>query len=224
MKLTHVWSCELEEWKRRFLRVAHGDVKIYEDVMHLGERQDLEQCDWFWAGFSCRSTSGLNKNRSVHSDCVATATGTTGGTFSGISKFLEKDRPHLVALENVKTIGRRNLESVMKLLQNLGYLACHVLLDSKWHGLPQSRPRIYFLGILAPSELLQDSAKMQKTTAVVQAYAEKLVQTLVVPRQPLGRFLLDESTSYFRDGLASVLRDKTCAKKTRSEARWVCNS
>ena len=63
LKLSHVWSCEVEDWKRHFLPMAHGDhLQIYKDVMTLSE-QTVPACDWFWAGFSCRSMSGLNKNR-----------------------------------------------------------------------------------------------------------------------------------------------------------------
>ena len=66
-------------------------------------------------------------------------------------KYICITRPGTIVIENVKGITSRNFSHVLnfieKLLKNCKYNFHHTVLDTKQHGIPQSRPRWYLVGI-----------------------------------------------------------------------------
>ena len=66
-------------------------------------------------------------------------------------KYICITRPRTIVIENVKGITSRNFSHVLnfieKLLKNCKYNFHHTVLDTKQHGIPQSRPRWYLVGI-----------------------------------------------------------------------------
>ena len=68
-----------------------------------------------------------------------------------ILKYVKKNLPEIVILENVKGLVDRHrqvLDNVVGALERMGYVVSWRILDSKTHGaVPCSRPRVYIVGI-----------------------------------------------------------------------------
>ena len=113
--------------------------KVFKDLMTIhkpvaedggGKHVEVDDTLLFTAGFSCRSRSSLNKNRSSFSKCIAAHSGTTGGTFWGIANYLSTALPILILLENVATLGKENIAQVMQTLQSMGYAMVHFTVNA----------------------------------------------------------------------------------------------
>ena len=68
----------------------------------------------------------------------------------GILRYVKKNKPLVVVLENVQglvTRHRSTLDNVVLALRNIGYIVSWNILDSFVHGgIPQRRPRVYIVG------------------------------------------------------------------------------
>ena len=91
--------------------------------------------DLLIAGFSCVDFSNLNNKRKKLNE-----NGESGGTFLGILNYAKRYRPRIVILENVKSCP---WDQVAKYWRDIGYITCHVTVDTKEFYLPQTRLRGY---------------------------------------------------------------------------------
>ncbi len=118
------------------------EEKNYGDLMCI-DTKTLPDFDILIGGFPCQTFSILGK-RAGFEDC-------RGLIIYGLIKILvEKDIPYFI-LENVKGLVNHNkgetLKVILKELSSVGYhVECKVL-NSENYGVPQSRERIYFVGI-----------------------------------------------------------------------------
>ncbi|MFG2333388.1 DNA cytosine methyltransferase [Streptomyces sp. NPDC048604] len=118
------------------------DIKeIAEDGNASGLPRDL---DLAWASFPCTDLSLAGGRKGL--------AGKHSGTFWDFTKILEnlgKDRPSVVALENVNGFatshGGADLRAAVQELNRLGYSVDVLTLDARsW--VPQSRPRLFLIG------------------------------------------------------------------------------
>ena len=118
VNIDNVWSCECEAWKRAWIIMNTRVPVVFQDLFHLNEQRAINHDGsieaiadslWFIAGFSCKSLSRLNRSRSTFRDCIEQGCGTTGSTFAGLCVFLRSRLPLLFILENVATMGKRNI-------------------------------------------------------------------------------------------------------------------
>lgn len=76
-----------------------------------------------------------------------------GTLFFDIARILEAKQPQNFILENVKGIlshdGGRTFRTIITTLNDLGYMGEWQILNSKNHGVPHNRERIYIVGHLA---------------------------------------------------------------------------
>lgn len=124
---------------------ANFSSRIFQldDVFHLSPG-DLPQMDMAWASFPCIDLSLAGNLRGL--------AGEHSSAFWGFAQAIERmaDRPHLIVAENVLgLLTHKNGEAlrvVVATLNDLGYTTDVVLIDAI-HFVPQSRPRLFVIGI-----------------------------------------------------------------------------
>lgn len=94
-----------------------------------------------------------------------------GDLFFYIAKILEKRKPKMFLLENVKNLvghdGGRTFQIIMQTLKDLGYSVTYKVLNTFEYGnLPQNRERTYIVGFLNPDDLARFEFPEQTKLAV----------------------------------------------------------
>ncbi len=104
---------------------------------------DIQDVDLLTAGFPCQSYSIVGKRAGLADP--------RGQIIFAIADILNKSQIPYFIFENVKGILNsnkgRDFELIMSLLSNAGYNVKYQLLNSINYGVPQSRERVYFVGI-----------------------------------------------------------------------------
>lgn len=117
-----------------------------EDIWNLNINK-IPKFNILLAGFPCQAFSiagyreGFKDNRNG------------GNLFFRIAEILEKKKPQVVLLENVKNLEGhdegRTFKIIIKTLEKLGYHVKSKVLNSRIHGnIPQNRERIFIVGFL----------------------------------------------------------------------------
>ena len=116
---------------------------IYEDI-ETREHAQAPGCDLYVAGWPCQGNSTAGKRRGFAD--------TRSQIFHSVVAYIRCHTPRLVLLENVdnllKVNGGRDFQTVVDVLRQLGSYNVHwEVLNTKEHGVPQNRPRVYFVYI-----------------------------------------------------------------------------
>lgn len=132
----------------------------------------------------------LNPARAGFARSIVDEEGATGKTFGGVLRYLAAHKPRIVLLENVVGLKGSNLQECMRLLHDHGYAMSVREINSVDLGVPQSRPRLWFFGVL--KEWLEDmSIKPHEVMAEYDTFMRCC--SLNHPARHLDEFLLDES-------------------------------
>lgn len=104
---------------------------------------DIEYTDLLTAGFPCQSYSIVGKREGLADP--------RGQIIFSIADILSKSQIPYFIFENVKGILNSNkgkdFDVIISLLNNAGYNVKYQILNSINYGVPQSRERVYFVGI-----------------------------------------------------------------------------
>lgn len=132
-----VKSAEIDKKACETYQINFGE-NPYADVREIGE---LENFDILLAGFPCQAFSYAGKQLGFAD--------TRGTLFFEVERLLQKHKPRLVFLENVRGLTThdkgRTFEAILNSLKSLGYKVQFRLLNSSNYGIPQNRVRIYCL-------------------------------------------------------------------------------
>ena len=127
--------------------------------------------------------------------CVEARVGKTGVTCAAAFSYIQRERPGIVGIENVKNLaaaqpngGPTNLETVVKRLNNMGYVVLARILSAQKYGFPQSRDRWWILGFLTSAEGIDQSQKGFVLPPFV-IEVQSILQQLEVEMLPLSSFL-----------------------------------
>ena len=138
-----VGYCEIDPYARKAYEAMYdteGEV-FFEDARAI-KAEDLPEIDLICGGFPCQSFS-IAGERGGFSD-------PRGTLFFEIVRLAEVKKPKYLLLENVPGLlnhdGGRTFEKILRTLDGLGYDVCWQVLNSKDHGVPQSRRRVYIIG------------------------------------------------------------------------------
>ncbi len=143
--LAVVWANDVDADKAALYRRRFGGDHLVEGSIDDVAAADLPEVDVAWASFPCTDLSlaggrlGLGGSRS--------------GLLWSFARVLDEwgaSRPPVVVLENVvgfaTSRGGRDLAEAVAALNGLGYAVDAVVLDAR-HFVPQSRPRLFLLGV-----------------------------------------------------------------------------
>ena len=136
-----VFSSDIDEkaqeaYRKNFNEKPEGDITAIHE-------KEIPPHDILCAGFPCQSFSisggrkGLDDNR--------------GRLFYEIVRIAQHHKPQILMLENVKNIltvdGGSVIRIIRKKLDSIGYKLHVNILNSSFFGVPQSRERVYFVGL-----------------------------------------------------------------------------
>ena len=204
-RIRHMFSCEIIDWKCRFIRDHWTPEAVFPDVTRLGNHkaQDIDGT-WrvvpspllFACGIECDSVSKLNVNAHRHRACIEHGSDKTGSTAQGTIGFVKAHKPLSVILENVSSLGTKdsetgksNLQMLVELFNGMGYAVWHSLVTAGKHGFPQSRERTYIVCVLEAPVAVNQYDKEFVFPRWHQGFSMRLAQ-LEVPTVHISRFLL----------------------------------
>lgn len=143
-----VFSSEIKKYAIKAYQGYFGNETVHGDITQI-ETDDIPDFDFLLAGFPCQPFSSAGKGLGFDD--------TRGTMFFEIERILKEkmDKGKAVRgflLENVEGLvnhdGGNTLMVIIKHLQKLGYNVSYRLIDSQYFGLPQSRKRVYIVGML----------------------------------------------------------------------------
>ena len=160
-KVIHEFSVEVDDWKRDFVtdcgfKPKHqfcDAVKLMKNgwrgcCQRTRKTMLLPQVDGGAAGFECDSVSALNIKAMANKECVPKSDGKTGRTCEAILEFMTWCRSLLwFFLENVKTLGTKNLTHIITVLNLAGFYVISPMLSSEDYGAPCRRTRQWMFAI-----------------------------------------------------------------------------
>ena len=162
---------EKDQWKRDFIQTVSDPAQVFENVVALaengwrgvneksGEAEDIKDCHVLAAGFECDSVSRLNAASSQFRDCVRCAQGRTGTTAAATLQLVQARRPPFVFLENVKTLGKKNRDESVKVLNAARHLVWTPVLEASCFGAVCKSERQFMIAVALPADIAADQTK-----------------------------------------------------------------
>ena len=118
----------------------HPNIKNYGDCKKINP-EELPDFDLLTGGFPCQSFSAAGKGLGEQD--------TRGTLFNEIIRIAEVKKPRYMLLENVKGLTfkkhKATFNKIISELNRIGYSVTWRVLNSKEHGIPQNRERIWFV-------------------------------------------------------------------------------
>lgn len=140
-----VGYCEIDKFAKEAYETLY-DTKgemYFEDARNICP-DDLPDIDLICAGFPCQSFSLAGKQRGFDD--------TRGTLFFEVARVAAAKRPALLFLENVQNLlshdKGRTFETILEVLDDIGYDVSWTVLNSANFGVPQSRNRVFITGFL----------------------------------------------------------------------------
>ena len=145
VKFTHNFSCDIDRHVRETIRANfQPSGEIYSDI--TARSNENLYADVYVVGFPCQPFS-LQGMMQGFDDTKG-----RGKIIFYVLKYIMVNRPKLFVLENVKGLmsieNGSSFEEILTLLDAIGdYNVHYKVLNTKDHGVPHNRPRLYFVGI-----------------------------------------------------------------------------
>jgi DNA (cytosine-5)-methyltransferase 1 len=143
--VNHVFSCDVDKHVKATIMANYPPKKFFDDLTKR-DNTKAPTADLYVAGFPCQpfSNAGLKQG-------FSDARG-RGEIFWHVRDYLEKKKPKVFVLENVSGLVKINGgEYYRAILESLHALKTYdiydKIMDTKEHGIPHNRRRIYFVGI-----------------------------------------------------------------------------
>ena len=140
-----VGFCEIDKYAKRAYETLYDTKgeRYFEDARNINP-DDLPDIDLICAGFPCQSFSIAGKQRGFDD--------TRGTLFFEVARIAAAKRPALLFLENVRNLlshdKGRTFETILEVLDDIGYDVSWMVLNSANFGVPQSRNRVFITGFL----------------------------------------------------------------------------
>lgn len=132
---TSEWDKQAQKtYEANFKETPHGDITIIRE-------EDIPPHDILCAGFPCQAFSISGKQKGFED--------TRGTLFFDVARIAKHHKPKVLYLENVKNFVKHNqgktMETVERVLDDLGYKVFHKVVNASYFGVPQSRQRVFIL-------------------------------------------------------------------------------
>lgn len=182
-----VFQCEVDEYCRSVLVDRFPSLPLHGDIKTLDARS-LPHADVWTGGFPCQDVSvargwlGRDGLRGARS-----------GLFYPLLDLIRERMPRAIVLENVTGLlsshNGNDFGVVLDSLSELGYAVAWRVLNARYLGSPQSRPRVFIVATFDAPEIavraLYDTAKSPKLESERKGFLEASrcdVTGAVVPR------------------------------------------
>ncbi len=147
VEFTSVFASENQESARRIYKSLHDSATttLYKDCT---ARATPSKVDLYISGPPCQPWSNMGDHGGLE-DCDH-----RGLVFYHVLEYVRRQQPRAVIIENVTGLLHHHaceFAEVVRILKACKYEVSWDVLQSMEHGLPQSRPRIYIIGIRSDS-------------------------------------------------------------------------
>lgn len=153
-RLKTKFVAECDEWKLTWLKAmaSHlGDDTpdyIYKDIRER-DNATAPEVDLFVSGAPCPPFSSAGLRKSLQDK--------RGWLILWSLRYVIMKRPPIAVLENVRgLVDKKNkwiLKRIKKILEKIGYRVKCDILNTKDHGIPQNRPRVYLVAVMKACEV-----------------------------------------------------------------------
>ena len=154
-----VFACEIDKYARKSFLAIHKQPKTFYEDITKRDHSEVEQLDLYVAGFPCQAFSMAGQRKGF--DDVR------GTLFFNVADFIRINQPKCFVLENVKGLishdDGKTFQTIISLLSDnggtvnkqmfipyfldgLGYHIYYKVMNTKHHGIPQNRERIFIVG------------------------------------------------------------------------------
>lgn len=152
------FACDIDKPVKTTYQHIHGKPKQWFDDVTKRDHTSIRQLDLYMAGFPCQAFSTAGHRHGF--DDIR------GTVFFHVAEFIKVNQPETFILENVKGLtnhdGGRTFQTVIEVLSGNG--TCHnqhtipfyddgldyhihwQILNTKQHGIPQNRERVFIVG------------------------------------------------------------------------------
>ncbi len=160
-----IWANDIDHTKCAMYSQCWGDEHLVEQDVHTLDPDLIPQADIAWASSPCTNLSLAGNREGLIS-------GKESSAFFGFIKAIEgmSDRaPRALVLENVIGLATSNNSDDFRLVcqefNRLGYSCDAYFIDAR-HWLPQSRPRMFVVGLKnpLPNSRLDSSLRPEKVS------------------------------------------------------------
>jgi len=211
----HKFSCDIDKNVKKQILQNFPPAVWYDDLMTRdNQASSTPAVDLYVAGFPCQpfSAAGLKKGFADK----------RGMVFYGVADYIDCKRPRAFVLENVKRlIGHdqgRTFAEVQRSLQSIGDGAYEVqwrCLNTQDHGVPQSRPRVYIVGIRRDCK----QCEFEFPEALPSVDLDSVLDPVV--KRPTMEMLPPESNGTAHGNVKEVLAQLQAAKKSPLKNTYV---
>lgn len=162
IKAKSVYTNEINDSCEKTYKKNFGIGFDSKDIFEINP-SSLPDFDMLCAGFPCQPFSSAGKELGFKDS--------RGAVFFRLISVMEEKKPPIVFLENVPNLLRhdkgKTFRVITEKLQDAGYSVSFAILDSAYFGVPQSRSRIYLVGLrkdLYGERLVQFTEKRTERT------------------------------------------------------------
>ena len=134
---------EIDKYAIKLYSAWYNDKRNFGDVTKI-EAEKLPDFELLVGGFPCQAFSVAGKRGGFND--------TRGTIFFDFARIMKAKKPKFAIFENVKGLlnheGGKTYETMLRTLDELGYDAQWGILNTRFHGLPQNRERVYIVANL----------------------------------------------------------------------------
>ena len=152
LHIQHVFSCEIEPFKQAYIERNFQPPLLFRDIRDLKhdtartaygamKQVPIHNIDMLVAGTSCVDFSNMNTNKKTLDDG-----GESAQTFQGMLDWVQRAQPTVIILEN---LDGANWSDFVERVEQAGYKADFLKLDTKHYYIPHTRNRGYLFAIHA---------------------------------------------------------------------------
>lgn len=216
-----VYACDMDKFARESFIANHGEPKYYPENVYDREIP-TESLDIYMTSPPCQSFSLAGKRKGKDSE--------NGVLFFNSHEFIQKNKPRYFIFENVKgllsddngntfkewcnMLGGKSINGspvIFPFENSVPYHIYHKVLNSKKHGVPQNRERVFIIGIRDDS----DNSFTWPKEEYLSKKLKDVLETDVDEKYFLSDKMMKELIS--KDGENGYINQDTQASKVFSE-------
>jgi len=190
--LSCIGFSEIDKYAIQTYQKHFPEHKNYGDIKLINENE-LPDFDLLVGGFPCQSFSIAGKRKGFED--------TRGTMFFELARILRAKQPRLFVFENVKGLlshdNGQTFTTIIATLDELGYDTEWQVLNSKNHGVPQNRERVFIIGHLrgTPRPEVFPFGANDRETPDVQGHVANTLTARYKGAEAIGTYV-EESEQY----------------------------
>lgn len=186
-----VFASDIKQAAQKIFAQNHPNEVLFGDITQINTK-DIPDFDVLLSGFPCQPFSSSGKRLGFDD--------TRGTLFFEVARIIKEKQPYGIIMENVEglvTHDKQNpkdeigktLQTILNVLEDLGYFVTWKVLNSRYFGVAQERKRIYIVGCKKHSISLDNFDKKEAMLNTVLELGLPTVNT------PFSQLLLKNYTT-----------------------------